>query len=89
MSRSASESQAASDLFDGARPIEPAAGHRPAVRSSGCPETFVNLRRKAPTETMHRELLSQPYIGSYSALLLLALVGGYLLLRWRCVRLGM
>jgi len=38
---------------------------------------------------MHRELLSHPYIGSYSALLLLALVGGYLLLRWRCVRLGM
>jgi phosphatidylglycerol:prolipoprotein diacylglycerol transferase len=37
---------------------------------------------------MHRELLSNPYVGSYPAMLLLALVAGYVLLRWRCVRLG-
>ena len=37
---------------------------------------------------MHRELCSYPHIGSYPAVLLLALLGGYLLLRWRCVRLG-
>ena len=38
---------------------------------------------------MHRELVNYPSVGSYPALLLLALFSGYLLLRWRCVRLGM
>src|SRR5918992_5857314 len=37
---------------------------------------------------MHRELLSHPHIGSYSACLLLAFVAGYFLARWRAVRLG-
>jgi len=37
---------------------------------------------------MHRDLLSEPHIGSYSAFLLLGLVAGYLLLRWRAVRVG-
>jgi phosphatidylglycerol:prolipoprotein diacylglycerol transferase len=37
---------------------------------------------------MHRELLSAPHIGSYSTFLLFGLVGGYLLLRWRAVKLG-
>jgi phosphatidylglycerol---prolipoprotein diacylglyceryl transferase len=37
---------------------------------------------------MHRELLSNPHIGAYSALLLLGLFGGYLLARWRAVRHG-
>ena len=38
---------------------------------------------------MHRELLSHPHIGSYSACLVLALLAGYLLARWRAVRLGL
>ena len=37
---------------------------------------------------MHRELLSNPHIGSYSALLVLAMLGGFLLTRWRAVRIG-
>ena len=37
---------------------------------------------------MHKILLSNPHIGSYSALLLLALFAGYLLTRWRARRLG-
>jgi len=37
---------------------------------------------------VHRELLESPHIGSYSALLLLALAGGYVLTRWRGVRSG-
>src|ERR1043165_2109345 len=37
---------------------------------------------------MHRELFSNPHIGSYSALLLLGLLGGYLLARWRAGRCG-
>lgn len=37
---------------------------------------------------MHKVLISNPHIGSYSALLLLALFGGYLLTRWRAQRLG-
>src|SRR5690349_22905813 len=48
---------------------------------------FRRTSREHPL-SMHRELLSHPYIGSYSACLLLALLAGYLLLRWRCVRLG-
>jgi phosphatidylglycerol:prolipoprotein diacylglycerol transferase len=38
---------------------------------------------------MHKLLLAEPRIGSYSALLLLGLVGGYLITRWRAVRAGM
>jgi phosphatidylglycerol---prolipoprotein diacylglyceryl transferase len=37
---------------------------------------------------MYRELLSAPHIGSYSAFLLLGLLGGFLLTRWRAVRIG-
>jgi phosphatidylglycerol---prolipoprotein diacylglyceryl transferase len=37
---------------------------------------------------MHRELLSHPHIGSYSACMLVAFLAGYLLARWRAVRLG-
>lgn len=37
---------------------------------------------------MYRELWHHPHIGSYSACLLLAFVLGYLLTRWRAVRLG-
>src|SRR5437588_1600575 len=37
---------------------------------------------------MHKLLLSEPRIGSYSAFLLLGLLGGYLLARWRAVRCG-
>ena len=37
---------------------------------------------------MYRELLHHPHVGSYSACLLLAFVSGYLLARWRAVRLG-
>src|ERR1700694_3545437 len=37
---------------------------------------------------MHKFLLAEPRIGSYSALLLLGLVGGYLIARWRAVRAG-
>src|SRR5215207_1834259 len=37
---------------------------------------------------MYRELLSSPHIGSYSALLLLGLVGGYILARLRARRRG-
>src|SRR5688500_17594691 len=37
---------------------------------------------------MHRELLSEPHIGSYSACMLLAFLAGYLLARWRAARLG-
>lgn len=37
---------------------------------------------------MYRELLSAPHIGSYSAFLLLGLLGGYFLTRWRAVRIG-
>src|SRR5829696_7498715 len=37
---------------------------------------------------MHRQLLLGLAVGSYPALLLLALIAGYLLLRWRSVRLG-
>jgi phosphatidylglycerol---prolipoprotein diacylglyceryl transferase len=37
---------------------------------------------------MHRQLIAQPHIGSYSACLFLAFLAGYLLLRWRAVRLG-
>jgi phosphatidylglycerol:prolipoprotein diacylglycerol transferase len=37
---------------------------------------------------MHRELLSYPHIGSYSACMLLAFVAGYFLARWRAVRVG-
>jgi phosphatidylglycerol:prolipoprotein diacylglycerol transferase len=37
---------------------------------------------------MHKILLSEPRIGSYSAFLLLALFSGYLLARWRAVRSG-
>lgn len=37
---------------------------------------------------MHKVLFSYPHIGSYSALLVLALFAGYLLMRWRAVRLG-
>jgi phosphatidylglycerol:prolipoprotein diacylglycerol transferase len=37
---------------------------------------------------MHKILLSHPIIGSYSALLLLALFSGYLITRWRAVRSG-
>ena len=37
---------------------------------------------------MHKLLLSEPRIGSYSAFLLLGLLAGYLLTRWRAVRCG-
>lgn len=37
---------------------------------------------------MHRELLSYPHIGSYSAFMFLAFLAGYVLARWRAVRLG-
>lgn len=37
---------------------------------------------------MYRDLLSAPHIGSYPAFLLFGLIAGYLLLRWRAVRLG-
>jgi phosphatidylglycerol---prolipoprotein diacylglyceryl transferase len=37
---------------------------------------------------MHRVLISHPHIGSYSACLFVAFLAGYLLLRWRAVRLG-
>src|SRR5258706_10268656 len=37
---------------------------------------------------MHKLLLSEPRIGSYSALLLLGIVGGHLIARWRAVRAG-
>lgn len=37
---------------------------------------------------MHRELLSNPHIGSYSAFLVFALIGGYLITRWRAVHIG-
>lgn len=37
---------------------------------------------------MHRELLSNPHIGSYPAFLLLGLLSGALLARWRAVRVG-
>lgn len=37
---------------------------------------------------MHKLLLSEPSIGSYSAFLLLGLVAGYLITRWRAVRAG-
>jgi phosphatidylglycerol:prolipoprotein diacylglycerol transferase len=38
---------------------------------------------------MHKSLLAEPYIGSYSAFLLLGLAGGYWLMRWRGVRIGL
>jgi phosphatidylglycerol:prolipoprotein diacylglycerol transferase len=38
---------------------------------------------------MHKVFLSEPRIGSYSVFLLLGLIGGYLLARWRAVRIGM
>jgi len=37
---------------------------------------------------MHRVLLAHPHIGSYSACMALAFLFGYLLARWRAVRLG-
>jgi len=37
---------------------------------------------------MYRELWHHPHIGSYSACLLFAFLSGYLLARWRAVRLG-
>jgi phosphatidylglycerol:prolipoprotein diacylglycerol transferase len=37
---------------------------------------------------MHKLLLEQPSIGSYSALLVAGLFGGYLITRWRAVRSG-
>jgi len=37
---------------------------------------------------MHRELWHHPHIGSYSACLLVAFLCGYLLARWRAVRVG-
>jgi phosphatidylglycerol:prolipoprotein diacylglycerol transferase len=37
---------------------------------------------------MHKLLLTQPLIGSYSAFLFLGLLGGYLIARWRGVRAG-
>jgi phosphatidylglycerol:prolipoprotein diacylglycerol transferase len=37
---------------------------------------------------MHQVLFSHPHIGSYSACMLLAFLAGYLLARWRAVRLG-
>jgi phosphatidylglycerol:prolipoprotein diacylglycerol transferase len=37
---------------------------------------------------MHKLLLTQPRIGSYSVLLLAGLLGGYLITRWRAVRAG-
>src|SRR5829696_6924382 len=45
-------------------------------------------RKQPACFIMHRELLSNPHIGAYPALLLLALFGGYLLARWRAVRNG-
>ena len=38
---------------------------------------------------MHKTLVSDPAIGSYSAFLLLGLIGGYALMRWRGVRIGL
>jgi phosphatidylglycerol:prolipoprotein diacylglycerol transferase len=37
---------------------------------------------------MHRVLLADPHIGSYAAFLVFALFAGYLITRWRAVRLG-
>ena len=37
---------------------------------------------------MHKLLLTEPRIGSYSAFLLLGILGGYLIARWRAVRAG-
>jgi phosphatidylglycerol:prolipoprotein diacylglycerol transferase len=37
---------------------------------------------------MHKILVSEPHIASYSAFLLLALIAGYLITRWRAVRIG-
>src|SRR6266850_396552 len=37
---------------------------------------------------MHPELLSHPHVGSYSACMFLAFLLGYLLVRWRAVRMG-
>lgn len=37
---------------------------------------------------MHKVLVSEPHIASYSAFLLLALVAGYAITRWRAVRVG-
>lgn len=37
---------------------------------------------------MHRILVSEPHIASYSAFLLLGLIAGYLITRWRAVRIG-
>lgn len=37
---------------------------------------------------MHKVLISEPHIASYSAFLLLALIGGYVISRWRAVRTG-
>src|SRR5437868_9117533 len=37
---------------------------------------------------MHKLLVAEPRIGSYSAFLLLGLLGGYLISRWRAVRAG-
>jgi phosphatidylglycerol:prolipoprotein diacylglycerol transferase len=37
---------------------------------------------------MHKVLVSDPHIASYSAFLLLGLIGGYLISRWRAVRIG-
>ncbi|MDB6058277.1 MAG: lgt 2 [Verrucomicrobiales bacterium] len=38
---------------------------------------------------MHKILVSEPHIASYSACLLLALIAGYLISRWRAVRVGL
>src|SRR5438105_3571617 len=38
---------------------------------------------------MHKVLISQPQVGSYSAFLLLGIVGGYLLTRWRASQCGL
>jgi len=37
---------------------------------------------------MHKVLVSEPHIASYSAFLLLGIVAGYLISRWRAVRIG-
>jgi phosphatidylglycerol:prolipoprotein diacylglycerol transferase len=37
---------------------------------------------------MHKILVSEPHIASYSAFLLLGLIAGYLITRWRAVRIG-
>src|SRR3954469_14216340 len=37
---------------------------------------------------MHKILVSEPHVGSYSAFLLLGLIAGYLITRWRAVRIG-